>query len=121
MSRTESSVIVQARTGKIGLLSYLHLIGAENSKNCLCGEGVQSVQHILLCCPELEELREIMWERRRKTDLKTLLELSELAKRAAQFLINTRLLPQFSHANLSASEKDVSDVDTKETEADDIW
>ena len=62
MSRAESSVIVQARTGKIGLRSYLHLIGAENSRNCPCGEGAQSVQHILLCCPEFEELRETMWK-----------------------------------------------------------
>ncbi len=62
-----------------------------------------------------------MWETRRETDLKTLLESSELAKRVAQFLINTRLLPQFSHANLSSTEENVSDVDTGETEAKDIW
>ncbi len=115
MSRAESSVIVQARTGKIGLRSYLHSIGAEDSRNCPCGEGAQSVQHILLCCPEFEELRETMWETRRETDLKAMIGSSELAKRAAQFLINTRLLPQFSHANLSSSEEDVSDVDTRET------
>lgn len=82
---------------------------------------MQSVQHILLCCREFEELRETMWEIRRETDLKTLLGSSELAKRAAQFLINTRLLPQFPHANLSSSEEDVSDVDTGEAEAEDIW
>ena len=79
------------------------------------------MQHILLCCPEFEGLQEIMWEVRRETGLKTLLGLAELAKRAAQFLINTRLLPQFSHANLSSTEEDVSDVDTGETEAEDIW
>ena len=81
----------------------------------------QTVHHILLCCPEFEELRETMWETRRETDLKTLLGSSKLAKRAAQFLINTRLLPQFSHVNLSSTEEDVPDVDTGETEAEDIW
>ena len=58
MSQADSSVILQARTGKIGLRSYLHSIGAEDSRNCPCGEEAQSVQHILLCCPEFEELRE---------------------------------------------------------------
>ena len=120
MSRTESSEIVQARMRKIGLWSYLHSIGVEDSRNCTCGEEAQSVQHILLCCPEFEELRETMWETQRKTDLKTLLELSELAKRAVQFLINTRLLTQFSWANLSSTEEDVSNVDIGETEAEDI-
>ncbi len=121
MSWAESSMIVQARKGKIGLRSYLHSIGAEDSWNCSCEEEAKSVQHILLCCPEFEELKETMWEIRRETDLKTLLRSLELAKLAAQFLNNTRLLPQFSHANLSSTEEDVSDVITGETEADDIW
>ena len=121
MTRAESSMIVQARTGKIGLRSYLHSIGAEDSRNYSCGGETQSIQHILLCCPEFKELRETMWEIRRETDLKALLGSAELAKRAAQFLINTRLLPQFSHANLSSTEEDVSDADTGEAEAEDIW
>lgn len=73
MTQAESSVIIQARTGKIGPRSYLHSIGAENSQNCPCREEAQLLQHILLCCPEFEELRETMWELRRETDLKTLL------------------------------------------------
>ena len=121
MSQAERNVIVQARTGKIGLRSYLHLIGTEDSRNCPCGEEAQSVQHILLCYPKFEELRETIWETRGETDLKTLLGSSESAKQAAQFLINKRLLPQSSHANLSSTEEDVSDVDTGETEAEDIW
>ncbi len=121
MSQAESSVILQARTGKIGLRSYLHSIGVEDSRNCPYGEEAQSVQQTLFCFPEFEEVKETMWEIRRETDLKILLGSSELAKRAAQFLINTRLLPQFSHANLSSTEEDVSDIDNGETEDKDIW
>ncbi len=62
-----------------------------------------------------------MWEIQRQTDLKTLLGSAELAKRAARVFINTRLLPQFSHVNPFSEEEDVSDVDTGETEAEDIW
>ena len=121
MTQAETSMIIQARMEKIGLRSYLHSIGAEDSRNYPCGEEAQSVQQILLCCPEFEELRKTIWETRRATDLKTLLGSSELIKQAAHFFINTRLLLQFSHANLSSTEEDVSDVDTGETEAEDIW
>ena len=101
--------------------SYSHSIGEEDSRNCPCGEEAQSVQHILHYCPEFEELRETIWKTRRETDLKTLLGSSESAKQAAQFLINTRLLLKFSHAKVSSTEKDISNVDTRETEAEDIW
>ena len=57
-----------------------------------------------------------MWEKRREMDLKAMLGRAELAKRAAQFLIHTRLLPQHSHANVSSTEEDVSDVDNGEAE-----
>ena len=120
MSRTESSLIVQARMGKIELWSYLHSIGVEDSQNCPCGVEAELIQQILLCCPEFEELEGTIWETQRETDLKILLGSSELAKQAAQFLINTRLLPQFSHANLSSTEEDVSNVDNGETEAEDF-
>ncbi len=79
------------------------------------------MQHILLYCPEFEELRETIWKTRRETDLRTPLGSSESAKQVAQFFTNTRLLPQFSYASLSSTEKDVSDVDIEETKAEDIW
>lgn len=44
MSQAESSVIVQASMWKIELRGYLHLIGAEDSRNCPFGEEAQSVQ-----------------------------------------------------------------------------
>lgn len=50
--------------------------------------------------------------------LKALLGSLELAKRAAQFLINTILLPQLSNANPLSSEGDVSNIDSGETEAE---
>ncbi len=96
-------------------------MGAEDPRNCPCEEGTLSVQHILLCCSEFDELRETIWEVQRKKDLKTLIGSVELAKQVAQFLINKRLLPQFSHANLFSAEEDVSDVDSRETEVENIW
>lgn len=56
----------------------------------------------------------LKWETRRKTDLKTVLVWSEWAKRAAHFLPSTGSVLQFSHANLSSTEAEVSDIDTGE-------
>lgn len=58
-----------------------------------------------------------MWEIQRQTDRKTLLGSAELAKRATQFLISARLFLR----DPSSEEEEVSDVDTGETESEDIW
>lgn len=44
-----------------------------------------------------------------------LTRIGGLSKRAS------KLLPKFSHANLSSAEEEVSDIDTGETEAEDMW
>ena len=60
MSRPESSVIIQARTGKIGLRDYLYKINSAPSPACPCGFRRQTVHHTLLECPGFNELREEM-------------------------------------------------------------
>lgn len=59
-----------------------------------------------------------MWEIQRQTDRKTLLGWAGLAKRATQFLISARL---FLREPILSEEEEVSDVDTGETESEDIW
>lgn len=58
MARPETPALVQARTGKLGLRQYLYSIGAEKSKEYPCRQGFQTVEHVLLCCPKFEKLRE---------------------------------------------------------------
>jgi hypothetical protein len=60
ITRPESAVIVQARTGKIGLRDYVHKIGAAESPRCPCGARRQTMHHTLLKCPEFDELRKGM-------------------------------------------------------------
>lgn len=50
LTKAESAILLQARTGKIGLRRYLHRIGATNSPKCEC-DGIENVQHVLLQCP----------------------------------------------------------------------
>lgn len=99
MTRKQSSVIIQARTGKIGLRSYLYSINAESSRECPCGQGPQTVEHVLLCCPEFKDLREEMWNGKRVTNLTRLLGDPDTAKRAANLLLATGELSQFRHAD----------------------
>jgi ribonuclease HI len=47
LTRAEAAVLIQLRTGKIGLKAYLAKIGAADSEACHCGMGAQTPpQHI---------------------------------------------------------------------------
>jgi hypothetical protein len=48
------SVLIQLRTGIIGLAEYLAKIKRKDSLRCGCDMGNQSVRHVLLECPLLE-------------------------------------------------------------------
>ena len=46
MTRAESTVMIQLRTGKIAFNSYLESIGAVESSLCHCGRAPQSIKHM---------------------------------------------------------------------------
>ena len=45
-----SSIIIQPTTMKVGLIDYLYKIGWAETKECHCGRGHQTRQHILPEC-----------------------------------------------------------------------
>jgi len=96
LHRALSSVLVQLRTGKIGLRDYLFSIGRVESRECPCGWGRQTVKHILIECPIHQRIRlDTIWKGSRVQDLKQILSTPKLAKEAARFVIWARLLGQF--------------------------
>ena len=59
--KAHSSVLIQMRTGRIGLNHFLYKIGLRGLDRCRCDEGSQTPKHILLECRLLSDLRDEMW------------------------------------------------------------
>jgi hypothetical protein len=89
-------VIVQLQTGKIALAGYLGTFGAAPTTECPCGLGRQDADHILTSCPTYADMRnEVLWNEAREPDYRRILSQGPLVKKAAQFMLRTRLLGQF--------------------------
>lgn len=96
-------MMVQMRTGKIGLRHFLHQkkVPGIGSGECDCGRGLQTVSHVLYTCSKFDGLRlsfRIPEERGRRcwtTDLRKLLSQRSTAIAVAKFIIATKLLGQF--------------------------
>jgi hypothetical protein len=96
LRRAASSVVVQLQTGKIALASYLGTFGAAPTTECHCGLGRQDSDHILTSCPTYANIRsEVLWDEAREPDYRRILSQGPLVKKAAQFMLRTRLLGQF--------------------------
>ena len=51
ISSEEASVLIQARTGFCRLNKSLYRLKIVDTDDCQCGEGEESIQHVLLYCP----------------------------------------------------------------------
>jgi hypothetical protein len=110
LRKAHSSVLIQLRTGRIGLNQYLHKIGIAESEDCTCGEEVQSPRHILLECRVLVSLRNEMWKKiemkvkRARLDFDALVSEPLISSYIADFMIQTGLLGQFQAVEASPEE-----------------
>jgi ribonuclease HI len=99
LRKATASILMQLRTGRIGLAAYLHRINRRDSARCSCDLGNQTISHILLECPLLQDERN--WMRNALSDRGVALRLDELLTRpearatVAEFMIRTNLLDQF--------------------------
>ena len=98
-----SSLMVQIRTGKIGLRRFLHERNVPEVKDerCGCRRGEETVRHVLTECTRYKEMRRSMWAREvRKArlnwiHLRTILTTPAYVKKTALFMQKTDLLGQF--------------------------
>ena len=101
LRKAESSALVQFRTGRTGLASFLYWIGVPDFRSpvCQCGQEEESPSHMLRHCPLEEDSRQSL-----RTmcgggiDVVRLLDTPEGAGVAARWIVQSGRLSQFQVA-----------------------
>lgn len=93
LRKAESAILIQARTGRIGLAHFLNLVHVPGfgSPECQCERGDETAEHITNHCPLEKERR--TWSR--GTTFKDLVSMPSMAKQVARWLIQCRRIEQF--------------------------
>jgi hypothetical protein len=87
-SKRHSSLLIQMRTEKIGLRDFL--------SHCVCGEGRQTVMHVLMGCRRFQDLRrQELSGIPGQNDLRAILNERKAATKATNFMEQTQILGQF--------------------------
>lgn len=97
-SKRHSSLLIQMRTEKIGLRDFLYQRGVPDIAHprCACGEGRETVMHVLMRCRRFKDLRrqELLGIPGR-SDLRAILNEHKAATKAINFIEKTQILGQF--------------------------
>jgi hypothetical protein len=100
LRKAESSVLVQARTGRIGLAKFLYnrkVLGVLTAQ-CRCRAREETPRHIALFCTDETERRRHLQVSGRRLDYQQLIGTNGGAKRLAEWMIQLGRLGQFSLA-----------------------
>lgn len=101
LQKAESALLVQARTGKIGLGKFLYnrkVPGLETAQ-CRCGAGFETPRHIVLYCIEEASRRgQLTDQAGRKWTYKQLIGHAQATKGFARWMMGTGRLGQFALA-----------------------
>jgi ribonuclease HI len=101
LRKATSSVMLQLRTGKVSLASYLSKINKRDSARCACDLGNQTIGHVLLQCPLLIDQREVLRHELAEVGVSMAIGHDELLRQkaaapaVAKFMIDSELLEQF--------------------------
>ena len=97
LKKWQSALLIQIRTEKIGLRDFLwkRRVPEVDDPGCDCGEGRQTVDHILLRCRKYNDVRRRVFGRGGRIDLRAILNEPKLVTKAIRFMEQTRLLGQF--------------------------
>ena len=97
LKKAESSALVQARTGRIGLAHFLNKaqVPGFESPACRCEQGSETAEHLLLHCPLESERRR--WGRR--SILSDLVSKPDYTAATAKWIIQGGRLGQFQLAS----------------------
>jgi ribonuclease HI len=92
-----SSILIQIRTGKIGLRSYLFKIKRAKDPHCECKRSNQTVLHLIEDCPLYQQQRKAHLGRPFLVNARWTLSDPRTAVKAATFMLSTGLLDQFRY------------------------
>lgn len=93
LTKAESSLLTQIRTGHIGLRAYLFRRQAVDSPTCQCGAGDETAAHVILSCAEAPP-RPAVWPRTLE-DLHRRLQSGLTARPLLRWLIRSDRLPEY--------------------------
>lgn len=97
LPRRHASLIMQMRSGHIGLNKFLHRIGASESPLCNHCDLPETVPHYLLCCRRFDPERHAL---RRKVkgqlSLRTLLSTRKARSALIEYIEATKRFPLYS-------------------------
>lgn len=122
LRKATTSILIQLRTGKIGLRHYLSQIKVRDSARCECNLGSQTPRHVVLIYPLLQGTRKEMWHTLQEVPglrlgtLDNLLTERKAAGALTNFMVESGLLGQFREVDQSALGT-TRVVDEAETEA----
>lgn len=88
-------MLVQLRTEKIGLRDFIFSRNVPGiyDRNCVCREGRQTVQHLLLAYRNFQAIRrEVFGHLLGRTNLRVILSEHKLAIKAIEFIERTQIL-----------------------------
>jgi hypothetical protein len=94
LSKATNAVIIQLRTGKIRLKSYLYGIGAAEMGDCECGQDLQTVRHVVCKCPLLSSRRKALLGRATVWDIQQVLNDKKQLIQAVTLIVGSGLLGQ---------------------------
>jgi len=100
LHKAESSLLVQLRTGKVGLKDFLHKIGVPDvtSAACACGHERETPEHVTIFCPLHQHAREQL-RMNGRLDFEALLTKVEGVKKVTRWWLRRRILEQFRLAD----------------------
>ena len=100
LRKTESAVLTQIRTGRIGLAAFLNKVRVLDfpSPQCRCGQAQKTAVHIILHCPLYAEARRRLCVSGERLNIRALVSSSKGAWCLTWWFIELCILSQFNLA-----------------------
>ena len=100
LSKAQSSILTQVRTGKIGLAAFLCKRQVPNypTPACSCGAQWETAKHVVIDCPRLQRARRSLYAAASTTDFQAMISRPRPAAALTAWILRHGVLSQFSWA-----------------------